>query len=86
MQVKMFYRTQREVGIIINQIVDAYWDEEICEKGLINQITRLYTNNKDRIYKGNEFTTVLKQQCGKRRLEVVERIINMQQTKQSIHK
>ncbi len=75
MEIKMFYKTQRELAYIINQIVDAYWNDELNEELMISQITRLYNNNPLKIIKNKEFTTILKQQCGKRRLEIVEKIL-----------
>ena len=77
MEVKMFYKTQREVAEVINQIIDAYWDNDINEEIMINEVGKLYTNNNSKIIKDNDFTAILKQQCGKRRLEVVERILHM---------
>ncbi|OZT77507.1 TIGR04540 family protein [Salinicoccus roseus] len=79
MKVKLFYRTQREVAIAVNNIINAYWEEVITEEELINNLEALYINNEKKIVKNNDFTTVLKQQCGKRRLEIVDRVIHMQQ-------
>jgi len=78
-KVKLFYRTQREVAIAVNNIINAYWEEVITEEELINNLEALYINNEKKIVKNNDFTTVLKQQCGKRRLEIVDRVIHMQQ-------
>ena len=36
----------------------------------------IYENNQDKIIKNNDYTTILKQQCGKNRLAVVSKIIN----------
>ncbi|MEC1759877.1 TIGR04540 family protein [Schinkia azotoformans] len=76
MQVKLFYKTQRELAVSLNEIVDAYWNNELDEDTLIKSVCDVYINNSNKIIKDGVFTTVLKQQCGKRRLEVVERIIN----------
>ncbi len=81
MKVKMFYKTQREIAEIINQVIDAYWENEIEEAELIVQLKYLYENNASKISKNNEFTTILKQQCGKRRLEVLEKIIHQGELK-----
>lgn len=75
MEVKMFYKTQREIAEVINQIIDGYWNDEIPEKAMIEKIKILYGNNESKIIKDDDFTTILKQQCGKRRLEVVEKLI-----------
>lgn len=78
MEVKKFYRTQREVASVINEIVDQYWVDSLTDKQLEENIIRIYENNQAKIIKQNEFTTILKQQCGKNRLAVVSKIIRDQ--------
>lgn len=75
LQVKLFYKTQRELAVSLNAIVDAYWNNELNEESLINSICDMYKNNPNKVLKDGDFTTVLKQQCGRRRLEVIEIII-----------
>jgi uncharacterized protein (TIGR04540 family) len=77
-ELKMFYRTQRELATAINKLVDAYWQEEIKEQALIKGVNNIYDNNQNKLLKNNEFTKVVQQQCGKRRLVVVERILKME--------
>ncbi len=77
MEIKMFYKTQRELADVINKLIDAYWNNEFKEELLIEQILELYINNPSKIRKDKEFTTIMKQQCGKRRLEVVNRILDI---------
>ena len=84
MEVKMFYKTQRELADVINQLIDAYWDNELSEDFMIDQVTSLHRNNPSKMMKNNDFTTIVKQQCGKRRLEVVERILNLQLTEEKV--
>lgn len=77
MEVKLFYRTQRDLSTALNQLVDAYWEEKIKEDELIDGVRSMYENNRDKLIKNNEFTKVVQQQSGKRRLAVVERILEM---------
>ncbi len=77
MEIKMFYKTQRELADVINKLIDSYWNGEIKEEFLISQVSALYINNPSKITKNSEFTTIIRQQCGKRRLEVVERILSI---------
>ncbi|MET1180566.1 TIGR04540 family protein [Peribacillus simplex] len=77
MEVKLFYRTQRDLATALNQLVDAYWEEEIKEDELIEGVKSMYENNQDKLIKNNEYTKVVQQQSGKRRLAVVERILEM---------
>ena len=79
MEFKMFYKTQRELADVINQVIDLYWSDDITDTEMIDTIKKLYANNSTKMIKEGDFTTVLKQQCGKRRLEVVQRIIEIKQ-------
>ena len=76
MKVKKFYRTQREVAAVINEIVVEYWVDNLTDEELEKNITMIYENNQRKIIKNGDFTTILKQQCGKNRLNVVANIIN----------
>ena len=75
MKVKKFYRTQREVAAVINEIVDEYWVDNLTDEELEENIIMIYKNNQRKIIKNDDFTTILKQQCGKNRLAVVSKII-----------
>ncbi|WP_257964305.1 TIGR04540 family protein [Bacillus sp. UMB0728] len=44
---------------------------------LIKEVEDIYKNNPNKVLKNGDFTTILKQQCGKRRLEIVDRILDM---------
>lgn len=77
MEVRMFYRTQRDLAIAINKLVDAYWEEEINEQKLVESISDIHKNNKEKLIKEQSFTKVVQQHCGKRRLIIVERILNI---------
>ena len=75
MEVKKFYRTQREVAAVINEIVDDYWVDKLSDEELEENVKMIYKNNQDKIIKNNDYTTIIRQQCGKNRLAVVSKII-----------
>jgi uncharacterized protein (TIGR04540 family) len=77
LELKLFYKTQRELASALNSIIDAYWENQIDEKILIKEVEDIYKNNPNKVLKKGDFTTILKQQCGKRRLEIVDRILDM---------
>ncbi|MFS0871075.1 MULTISPECIES: TIGR04540 family protein [Paenibacillus] len=77
LELKLFYKTQRELATALNEIVDAYWDNTVSEDSLMQSVSNMYINNPNKIIKQEQFTTILKQQCGKRRLEVIERVLLM---------
>lgn len=74
MEVKKFYRTQREVALIVNGIIDDYWADKLTDEELEENLIMIYENNVDKIIKNNEYTTIIKQQCGKNRLAIVSKI------------
>ena len=76
MEVKKFYRTQREVAAVINEIVDEYWVDKLSDEELEENVKMIYKNNQDKIIKNNDYTTIIRQQCGKNRLAVVSTIID----------
>ena len=41
MEVKKFYRTQREVAAVINEIVDEYWIDNLTDEKLDLQIKNI---------------------------------------------
>lgn len=75
MTVKLFYKTQRELAETINKIIDEYWDHNINDDELIHNLCEIYKYNPEKMMKDNQFTTILLQQCGKRRLMLLERIL-----------
>jgi len=75
-EVKKFYRTQREVAAVNNEIVDYYWIDKLTDEELEEDVKMIYENNQDKIIKNNDYTTIIKQQCGKNRLAVVSKIID----------
>ena len=58
MEIKMFYKTQRELGEAINKVIDSYWSDEIDENDLIKAIKYLYENNYSKMVKDKTFTTI----------------------------
>lgn len=77
MELKLFHRTQRDLASAVNQIIDDYWCNNIPEKEMIDSIKALHENNPNKLIKDSKFTTIIQQQCGKRRLEVVKKILNI---------
>ncbi|GEN46750.1 TIGR04540 family protein [Alkalibacillus haloalkaliphilus] len=75
MEVKLFQRTQRDLADSINQVIDKYWEDSISEHEMVVMIKKLHVNNEKKLIKDGRYTTVIRQQCGKRRLEVVTNVL-----------
>lgn len=72
--IKTFCKNQKEVAEAINYVIDRYWDNEIDEKRMVQFIKDIAHNNDSLLFKNEDFTTVVKQRCGKRRLEIVSKL------------
>ncbi|SLK50250.1 TIGR04540 family protein [Bacillus massilinigeriensis] len=77
MDIKIFQKTQRDLAATINVVIDKYWEDGISENEMIEIVQKLYSNNESKFLKDDQFTTVLRQQCGKRRLEVISKVLNI---------
>lgn len=75
--VNTFCKNQKEVSTLINKVIDQYWNSEIDEGQMIKLIKTIVFNNDQLIFKGNNYTSAIRQICGKRRLEIVSKIINI---------
>jgi len=73
----LFYKSQVEVADVINELIDRYWENNMDEPLLFDNINKLYDNNQLKIVKDGDFTTVIRQKCGKRRLEVVAKVLKL---------
>lgn len=76
MEVKRFYKNQTEISAAINKIIDSYLNDKIDEKSMVKNIKIIYENNYSKIIKNGDYAKVLKQRCGKRRLEIVSKVIS----------
>lgn len=77
MEVKLFQKTQRHLASSINEVIDKYWQDEIEEPEMINIIQKLYAVNKAKMVKDGHYTTIIRQQCGKKRLAIVSCILRL---------
>ena len=76
MEVKRFYKNQTEISAAINKVIDSYLNDKIDEKSMVKNIKIIYENNYSKIIKNGDYAKVLKQRCGKRRLEIVSKVIS----------
>lgn len=76
MEVKRFYKNQTEISAAINKVIDSYLNDKIDERSMVKNIKIIYENNYSKIIKNDDYAKVLKQRCGKRRLEIVSKVIS----------
>ncbi|WEZ08865.1 TIGR04540 family protein [Priestia flexa] len=79
MEVKLFQRTQRDLAASINELIDKYWQDELDEPQMIKLIQKLYAINESKMVKNGKYTTIIRQQCGKKRLDIVSCILELKE-------
>ncbi|WJE15758.1 TIGR04540 family protein [Halobacillus sp. ACCC02827] len=79
--IKLFHRTQRDLASSINQVIDQYWNNDLEEAQMIDMVQNLYNNNESKFVKNGEYTSIINQQCGKRRLEVISKVLDLNRVK-----
>lgn len=77
MNVKLFYKSQLDLAQAINKLINNYWENNIDETSLIEDLQKIIESNKEKVFKDNQYTKVIMQRCGKRRLELLDKILNI---------
>jgi uncharacterized protein (TIGR04540 family) len=74
-----YFKSQRDLAEALNKYIDDYWSMELSEADLIKYLKQVYENNKDKIMKDNQITAVVKQRLGKKRLELIIKILELEE-------
>lgn len=78
MELKLFYKSQKEVALVLNKIIDTYLEDEVSDEEFVERINTIVNNNKTKIFKDEkEFVTTIVQRCGKRRLDILIKVLNL---------
>jgi len=64
------------VAEALKTVIDDYWKMKVEEKDLINYITQVSENNKDILFKNDEYPLLIKQKLGTKRLRLVSKILD----------
>ena len=72
---RTFCKNQREAAITINKIIDDYWNQTLSEQEMKECIFCIYKNNDDKIIRNGTYTKIVQQQCGKKRISVMTKVL-----------
>lgn len=75
MKYRTYCKNQGDVAFVINGSIDEYWCGKLSEKEMKEDILTLYENNKEKLFKDGQFTKIIQQQCGKKRINVISQIL-----------
>lgn len=71
-----YLRTQADLADALIYRIDKYWSLEMEETIFISEIKELVTMNRDLMTKDGDYTSIIRQRLGKKRLTLLEKIMN----------
>lgn len=69
-----YYKNQISLAHALIDIIDKYWAEELSEEAMISSLSELIDKNQDKLLVDNEYTSIIKQRLGKKRLDLLTKI------------
>lgn len=76
-----YFRSQKDLAKALIKLIDAYWNYELSEQDLISQVKEYIIKNEEKVYSAGDYTSVIKQRLGKKRLELLVKILNKTEDK-----
>lgn len=72
------FRTQLDLSNALKDLIDNYWAFDMNEEEFISRLKRILELNDDKMFLPgrNEFTAIMNQRLGKRRVALIKTIIS----------
>ena len=70
-----YFKSQKDLALALIHLIDDYWNNELNEENLISKINELSAKNIEKLMVDDEYSSVVKQRLGKRRIELLNKII-----------
>lgn len=70
-----YFKSQKDLALALIHLIDDYWNNELNEENLISKINELSAKNKEKLIIDDEYSSVVKQRLGKRRIDLLNKII-----------
>ncbi len=74
-----YFKNQNDIAEALKDVIDKYWAMEVVEEEFIQYLKDVAKNNQELLYKDNDYTTVVKQKLGIKRLGLLTKILNNNQ-------
>ncbi|MGL4803489.1 TIGR04540 family protein [Paraclostridium dentum] len=73
--IRLFYKNQAELGHALKDYIDEYFENKINQEDFESKILLIIDSNKDKLFKDLEFAKKPKQILGKKRFEVLDKVL-----------
>lgn len=76
-----YFKSQKDLAEALIRLIDSYWSYELKDDELISQLNDYLVKNREKLFDGNDYTSVIKQRLGKRRIELLNKVLNQTEDK-----
>lgn len=70
-----YFKSQKDLAKALVKLIDSYWYAEINEQLFLKRINEIVSKNTEKLYSEKDYTSVIKQRLGKRRIELLDKIL-----------
>lgn len=70
-----YFKSQKDLAKALVKLIDSYWYAEIKEQLFLKRINEIVSKNTEKLYSEKDYTSVIKQRLGKRRIELLDKIL-----------
>ena len=72
-----YFKNQKDLAQELKNIIDSYWNKQLLENEMIEKISDIVGKNRDMMFNGSEYTSVVSQRLGKKRIRMINKIIGI---------
>lgn len=70
-----YFKNQIDLAESLRAVIDKYWALKIDENELIRFVRQVKENNIELLYKNDDYTTIVKQKLGIKRMRLLDKIL-----------
>lgn len=70
-----YYKNQKALAKGLITLIDDYWLEKIGEHAFIEGVKQIINKNQEKVFENGEYTSIVAQRLGKRRIELLNKIL-----------
>jgi len=69
------FKSQKDLAYALIEVIDKYWGFQLEDEELVNQLKDLCDKNQNLLFKENQYTTMIRQRLGAKRLNLLTYIL-----------
>jgi uncharacterized protein (TIGR04540 family) len=70
-----YFKSQKDLANALINLIDSYWSSKINEELFLDRINEIVSKNNEKVYSDNDYTSVIRQRLGKRRVELLDKVL-----------